>query len=518
MIRLRIRQPARKAPSVNPAKMVDYSKWTVAKLKKELQDRRVPITGLKLKKHFVDKLELDDASGDAALWRVYKDRKELELMPDDDDESPSSKEPPDGSDGDLPTHADKQLSSDTTAEHIKEQDMQHTFPQTDTSVDEATAPQSFKQDSLLDVMNMPVPDSTLNDAMDLEEDRQEQATAVVASNESNADKPDIETYAQATLADETNCSFSLRKEASPGESLQRSSTPQERTLIITSSLHPATNAIYVRNLKRPIQTAAFKREITQIALGDCMDSGDDIVNRLFLDSVRTHAFISFHTAAAAIRVREALHGSPWPLTDLLKESLWVDYVPEDKLDEWISMEMNAGQASTKRWVVHYETLRNGEIHTELKKASRFDLSQPVPMPQASIIRDPAASSFDTGHVTAASHTAPETARFLALDELFRFTEAKPKIYYTPVDNSQSNRSLDQIDDARASSRARDRGDFGPPNNKICITSEDQRLVDISPEYLSRRERGMPHPRYHPYQRGGGGRWSRPRGLLGHDRR
>lgn len=118
---------------------------------------------------------------------------------------------------------------------------------------------------------------------------------------------------------------------------------------VKPSLHPATRAIYIRNLVRPINEPMLRAHLIALATGPSTTApaAPEQIDSFFVDTVKSHALITFASIAAATRVRVGVHGKVWP-NDRTRKPLWVDFIPEEKVDTWVETERAGG-----RWEVVY---------------------------------------------------------------------------------------------------------------------------------------------------------------------
>ncbi|TQV96088.1 SAP domain-containing protein [Cordyceps javanica] len=179
---------------------------------------------------------------------------------------------------------------------------------------------------------------------------------------------------------------------------------------VAPAVHPATAALYISNLMRPLRPAdvqAHVCDLASVAAGQAAD--DSVIVQFHLDQIRTHAFVVLDTVQAASRVRAQLHDRVWP-NESNRKALHVDFVPPEKVDDWIAMEQsgssnNGGRPgrSTARWEVIYSTALDGVVEAHLQQAggpaSRPGPPPPGPMSQAG------ATDF-----TAAPPTGPRSDR------------------------------------------------------------------------------------------------------------
>lgn len=240
---------------------------------------------------------------------------------------------------------------------------------------------------------------------------------------------------------------------------------------VPAAIHPATSSIYIRNLKRPLHIPNLRNHIVSLA------QSPDPITVFFLDSIRTHAFISFTSVTAASRVRTAMHGTRFP-DEAIREPLFVDYIPDDKVQSWIDQETGGnsfgGRAGGKRFEVVYEETSHGDIEAIFQEVDARNpqpqLSRPSLTSRTSIdIGRPRLESLsqDAHHdrTTLASnpsrHDRVPPSRpsaqsrptntgvgFKALDDLFPSTTTKPKLYFKPVPDDVVQARMTMLRDLR----------------------------------------------------------------------
>lgn len=286
--------------------------------------------------------------------------------------------------------------------------------------------------------------------------------------------------------------------------------------VVEPAIHPATPALYIRDFMRPLNQLQLKSHLAALATPANQEVDQDLVVNFYIDLIRTHAFVSFKSVSAAVRVRSALHGSVWP-AERNRKPLWVDFIPAEKVDNWISQEKSSqagGRSVSKKWeVVYHNVDGEGPIEATLEESSDHPTTRPVAPRQLSISGLPGASEspsvreFGKPEPRTALHRAPNpepraSNSFSTLDQLFNSTMAKPVLYWQPVSKSLANRRLDSIDSATSNDPSRRVG--GDINR---YTFEDGAiLVDRGPEIFS----GIrPPPGYRGPARGGGSRGGFP---------
>ncbi|KAJ1333542.1 SAP domain-containing protein [Microdochium nivale] len=157
--------------------------------------------------------------------------------------------------------------------------------------------------------------------------------------------------------------------------MQDAPTPDERSGLdpaanahvvekdIGRSIHPATNALYVKNLMRPLRPQDVRDYLAELATPPDSPQDDNLVKDFFLDAVKTHAFVVFSSTAAASRVRSRLHDRVWP-NETNRKPLWIDFIPPDRFQDFVATEEGAGGRSNSRWEIEYVTGKD-QIEAEL---------------------------------------------------------------------------------------------------------------------------------------------------------
>ena len=276
--------------------------------------------------------------------------------------------------------------------------------------------------------------------------------------------------------------------------------------IIDPATHPATSALYIRDIMRPLNPVQLKSHLATLATPPGQEPDLNVITNFYIDTIRTHAFVSFTNTSAASRVRSALHDRIWP-DEKTRKPLWVDFIPVEKLDDWIDREQaeGGGRGSAKKWEVYYHVDEDRQVTATLQEASGILPAQHIRRPSVPIppVQAPQAPRrIDPPSAPRSFNIRGQGAPMAKLDELFKSTTAKPMLYYMPVSRELANKRLDSIDAALSKDAAAGKRMTGPINR---YTFEDgEKLVDRGPEIF-------PGIRPPPDQRrGGGGRGGPPR--------
>lgn len=138
---------------------------------------------------------------------------------------------------------------------------------------------------------------------------------------------------------------------------------------VDPAIHPATSALYISGFMRPLKSPDVQAHLAHLANPSGADTGADELEDFFLDQIRTHAFAVFKSVSTASRVRTALHNRVWP-DEVNRRPLWVDFVPVEKVREWIETEESQGgsrSSTAKRWAVSYDDSGPGEVVAHLEQ-------------------------------------------------------------------------------------------------------------------------------------------------------
>lgn len=289
-----------------------------------------------------------------------------------------------------------------------------------------------------------------------------------------------------------------KREASPIRTQPSYADQEDR--VVSSAIHPATSALYIRDFMRPLHPDNLKDFLVVLATPSGATPNAQIITEFFLDPIRTHCLVGFDNTSAASRVRSSLHNRVWP-NERSRRPLWVDFVPEEKLKKWIRVEheTSSSRQAGKRWEVVYEEEDDG-TKAYLQEAGVNPMTPRPPQPHG--------RSEEVGQGVRGAPSGPRSREveprpsqsdgtlkadngkgFQALDDLFPSTDAKPKLYYLPVDKSTVNKRLDALDAGRGGGRG---------DEMRRYTFEEDTIVDRGPEFGARGRGG------HGGRGGGGG--------------
>jgi hypothetical protein len=302
------------------------------------------------------------------------------------------------------------------------------------------------------------------------------------------------------------------KARSPNLPRRRSPSPPNalpsEDRLVSPALHAATSSLYIRNFKRPLHIPSLRSHLSALAASPNRKNDTDPITSFYLDSVRTHGFVSFSSITAASRARSALHDSRFP-DEKTREPLWVDFVPDEKVEEWIETEQkaNGGGRIGRRWEVAYLDSQDG-IEAILQEAGSGSGNRlaPVRAPSAPMGRRESEMAGTTSNIPGVH---PDRARlvpaednlpprkdsilqqesraeqtgtgFRALDDLFPSTTAKPKLYYKAVAADMAEERLDMIRDLRKLGGAKS-GDPDMKRYSFEVDRGREEWVDKGPEF------------------------------------
>lgn len=233
------------------------------------------------------------------------------------------------------------------------------------------------------------------------------------------------------------------------------------------SLHTPTSALYIRELMRPLRPEVMEQHIADLVTPPGKETDPNLIRDFYLDQVRTHAFVLLASVPAAQRVRAALHSQIWP-NERNRKTLWVDFIPDESLKDWIAKEESAPRSA--RWEVVYEQDGGSTVavHREVGSDSK-SFSRPPPT-------GPAATA---GPVYPGIEAAPRGPRGGGggggggrppfQNPHNRQTETKPYLTYTPKDEDVARRRMENM----RSFYARDPpADLGKDYHRFTFESAD----------------------------------------------
>ncbi|KAG9189403.1 hypothetical protein G6011_06271 [Alternaria panax] len=265
------------------------------------------------------------------------------------------------------------------------------------------------------------------------------------------------------------------------------------------AIHPVTSALYIRNFMRPLRPEPLRAHLVSLASPPSSSPDPTIVENLFLDALKTHALVLFSSKTAASRVRVSLHGSIWPPEGNRKE-LWVDFVPDETVKDWIREEEDALAAekearakkqptNPKRFEVVYSESSDGSITAVFQEVGSSAPVNAPRGPRASVdVRTPSTQQAPTQALPTApsQDTRQDTeASFKTLHDLFSATEAKPQLFYLPVSDEISELRLKELDaetsrDWAPGETRKGRGIKAEMKYKYSF-DDDDRIVEVGEE-------------------------------------
>ncbi|KAH7031079.1 uncharacterized protein B0I36DRAFT_323156 [Microdochium trichocladiopsis] len=354
------------------------------------------------------------------------------------------------------------------------------------------------------------------------------AASVARANEEQANDPEREAQPGAEADDDAimhDTDAPAKGGSGDNESMHDASPPathpneadytDEMDRDIAPSIHPATNALYIKNFMRPLRPQEVQDHLLELATPSGAALEDSLIVNFFLDTIKTHAFVVFRNTAAASRARAALHDRVWP-DETNRKPLWVDYFPPDRFQDWVSQEEGngGGRVSSSRWEVGYTTSPDGTVEAELidgaerqqhpnrqrSMSPRGDARRP------SIPTGPAADvypSFDRrgppGFQRAPENDMTETRTY-------------PPVVFKPVSRDLAHRRLDAIaqakskyyDDGHLSGAAKEYRRYYFEDGDALVDRGPEIFLGIRPPHRERERRREMGRGFGPPGGGGGG--------------
>jgi SAP domain len=245
--------------------------------------------------------------------------------------------------------------------------------------------------------------------------------------------------------DETQPTLPIDAPLSPSKRmkpLERSRTPEpspHRVIAAnqSDSIHQPTKAIYITCLSRPLSLPAFTRHLTSLT-----NSKSEPVN-IWLDTIKSHAFVTFNNEDDASSVRNSLNGVDWPSNEKRKE-LSVDFVPQQTIQEWIDKEESS---RGRRFEIVY--VKQDGVISAIHRTAESRESRPVRLLDDD--QDKASTKEErkipSGPRERREEVQPlrkdrveirggEKVRVVQPDDLFKKTTTKPWLYWHENDRSR----------------------------------------------------------------------------------
>lgn len=506
---------------------MDYSALKVADLKGLLKERGIPSTGLSRKQQIIEALVSHDANegGEAAAAgdEDNEESKEDVDMKDAQEETtaevePEGKTPEDAADDQAAAQSGdsngaEQGSGDGAAEPaditLEPEVAASQATSTEAPAPSTTAPTVLESNHPVSkepsALATPQQTSPTRESQSSDRKRKRRSPTPPISEEAVNKKlkaaeeeivtlPEDRSHEQGVGSAGTQAP-SVGVEPTPhhGDELPQSQEPQ-----VQPSIHQATRAIYIHNLVRPIQHPQLREHLLTLATPPGGNISDETLESLHIGSIRTHAFAVFDSISAASRARSGLHDRIWP-DEPARKSLWVDFVPEEKVPEWIEAEGGAGRRDTRRWQVlydetddgvvarHEEVLPGGAVPETMPERRPSDMStggRGQGMPNAPL--GPRGSRPSIPAVPPPKQSTPNptsSASFVVLDEKFPSTSAKPKLYYLPVSKDLAERRIDELERQTSREWGARGGEMAGRGEVRRFTFEDgDKLVDGGPHF------------------------------------
>ncbi|KAL4870570.1 hypothetical protein BDV12DRAFT_165832 [Aspergillus spectabilis] len=322
-----------------------------------------------------------------------------------------------------------------------------------------------------------------------------------AANESLPEEPVLpgDTHAKKSTPQKQDMRFKGLFSSTGREQPRPLSPPVDvemEDVAVEPASHAATAALYIDGLMRPLQPAALKAHLVAVASPPGKSPNPDLIVDFYLDFIKTHCFARFVDVSTASRARNFLHGTVWP-NEKNRRPLFVDFIPEEKVQSWIQREEDARgrRGPLPRWEVKYDK-QGDEVEAVLeevdsKTAGTHTARAPEPKefthpPPRGPRAEMQPQSRRPSGPSQASRSSQPGQGFKPLDELFKSTTTKPRLYYLPVARDVADRRLDKFDDLLRKGEFPRRG--GDETRKISFEDGDQ-FVDLGAEFAGRGRGG-----------------------------
>lgn len=440
---------------------MDYSTLKVTELKQELKKREIPATKLTRKQEIIDRLLEDDAQKAQPISdepiATHTDGRETSEPPINAAEAPAEEkvgtlkrdatpviaELPSvpSEQGKLGNFEDAEPSTVVSGQPdqginiaplpaapapVNANDAQHEIAAEIVTTTEQPAEPTAEPASTAQPIDNVKADAAMLDAPDDGRKRKERSETAPETNMPHVKKIKQDSPVPADAVTQPDVDM---QDAVDDKRAVTSERTRQEEVNVEPALHPATNALYIAGLVRPVNQNALKDHLCNLSRS--VDP-QQAVTQLHIDTLRSHALVILDSTESAVNIRASLHTKVWP-DEPARKSLWVDFLPEDKCKEFVTQENDAGNSSRseiRRWEVRYEKSDSG-VQVNLVDAASG--SAPTQTSNHKSARSISHSRRDDHAAQSPVPMTTENTTFRKLDECFKFTTCKPKLYWLPVD-------------------------------------------------------------------------------------
>lgn len=425
----------------HPSEMSHYESLKVTELKTLLKDRGISATGLTKKAQYIQALEEEDAKNPA---------EDIAAKPDDSEQNdaPSTEKT-----GVIPKAEEAVGTTEGGAKSEKQELVDNDSTKPD--IDQMTATTAAQVTGIIKTEPSP-PDLKRKREEEVPDENQTPDKKLKAESNGDNIDPDMSSSGHKSAIDDHDTRESVTAQVAEDEEMTDAAKAtgeidDRAGEDETPSQHPPTNVLYVSGLMRPLQAQAFREYAESLA--------DDRIDEIYLDAMKTHAFVTFRSKTSAAKLRSQLHNRVWP-EESQRKPLWIDYVPSAEVPSWIDQERSAGRDARFEIVYNDGAARLVNVAASgtapqrpgqgvpgapsgPRAAQRPNEDARPPREETRLPREDARPPREDVRRNRAPQQQSES--FNKLDQYFRFTTAKPKIYFQPIDREIVDRRLDELD-------------------------------------------------------------------------
>lgn len=210
------------------------------------------------------------------------------------------------------------------------------------------------------------------------------------------------------------------------------------------SIQP-TSFVRIDNFQRPLQVRSLKQFLEE-KIGRPLSDAD-----LWLNSIKTHCYVTLSSEDEAKLLRDSVHGVHWPESNpnalqanftqysaaaapmsdeaMRRPGEWLNAPPPAQIQHAVSQPETSSNSENVHDIVPNQ---QGEVGFTTKRRRQENEVAPLTIEYRDI--EPVRSGRDSQHPTASASRLPRPAdtRVLVLDELFKKTTATPHLYWLPV--------------------------------------------------------------------------------------
>ncbi|KAF1796738.1 hypothetical protein V8B55DRAFT_1394330 [Mucor lusitanicus] len=210
----------------------------------------------------------------------------------------------------------------------------------------------------------------------------------------------------------------------------------------TSDATGGAASLYIKGFVRPLIIKHVQELLSKYGT----------VKRFWMDSIKTHCYVTYETASQAKEAFQQVNGIKFPADT--GRLLTVGELTSEQADQLIDYEQNAAEKRIKvDWESMLARVMAGEATaikspsaTEERRVRTVGINQIITkqLAQAQAQAHPPPTHEHTRSIPSPSNTTTTKPKEISLDDLFRKTKALPPLYYLPNTDQEAKLKLERL--------------------------------------------------------------------------